>query len=97
MLAVTAQNPGPDGRWNTPDDLLERLDKRPASISIDNAPGDDCKDPLDRIRGFASSHPSGASFVFADGSTHFISNSIDPWLFQSLSTASGGEIAFVPD
>lgn len=96
VVAVTSQGPGPDGRWYTADDLIERINQRPASVSIDNAPGDDPSDPLDRVRGFASAHAAGASFVFADGSTHFLDVSIDRFLFQQLSTARGGEAAFVP-
>lgn len=39
-----------------------------------------------------SLHPSGCNFLFADGSVRFITNSIAPKMFSSLSTRSGGEI-----
>ncbi len=97
MLAVTSQNAGDDGVWATLDDLYEPINKRPASVSVDNAPGDNCDDPLDRVRGFFSFHPTGANFVFADGSVHFLNTTIDRTLFQALSTYNGREIAFLRD
>ena len=39
-----------------------------------------------------SFHHSGAHFLFADGSVHFIADSIDSWTFVSLCTRAGGEI-----
>ncbi len=37
-------------------------------------------------------HPNGAQFVFADGSVHFLSYSIDKATVQALSTRAGGEV-----
>jgi prepilin-type processing-associated H-X9-DG protein len=34
--------------------------------------------------GFKSRHPGGANFVFADGSVHFLNQSIDPKTYQLL-------------
>ena len=42
---------------------------------------------------FGSMHPTGANFVFCDGSTRLIPESIDFTLYKSLSTVDGGEIA----
>jgi prepilin-type N-terminal cleavage/methylation domain-containing protein len=39
-----------------------------------------------------SFHEGGASFAMADGSTHFISDSIDAETFVSLCTRAGGEV-----
>jgi len=41
---------------------------------------------------FGSRHPGGAQFAFADGSTHFISETIDFIVFQDLATIDGGEV-----
>jgi hypothetical protein len=44
-----------------------------------------------RFNAFGSGHPGGACFVYADGSAQFISDSVDPATFTSLSTRDGGE------
>ena len=41
---------------------------------------------------FWSYHPGGANFLFADGSTQFLSYTIDYQVFQGLSTRAGGEV-----
>ena len=40
---------------------------------------------------FGGNHPGGASVLFADGSARFISDTIDPKVFEALSTMAGGE------
>jgi prepilin-type N-terminal cleavage/methylation domain-containing protein/prepilin-type processing-associated H-X9-DG protein len=45
---------------------------------------------------FRSDHPGGASFLFADGSVHFLEETIDMLLYQQLSTMAGGEVAELP-
>jgi prepilin-type processing-associated H-X9-DG protein len=42
--------------------------------------------------GFKSLHPGGVNFVFCDGSTHFISDSIDYATYQRLGARSDGEV-----
>ena len=42
-------------------------------------------------RQFGGNHPGGANVLFADGSARFISESIDPKVFEALSTMAGGE------
>ncbi len=96
VLAVTAQNPGDDGEWDTNDDILATLNAQPVMVSIDANPGTDCQDPLDRVRGFNSFHPDGAHFLLGDGSVHFIVESIDAAVYRGLSTVAGSETATVP-
>lgn len=42
--------------------------------------------------GFKSRHPGGGQFVFADGSTHFISENIDYRNYQRLGDRNDGEV-----
>ncbi len=92
VLAVTAQNPGHDGKYGTPDDVLAPLNALPVPVSIDNAPGDNCADPLDRVRSFFSFHRSGANFLFGDGSVRFVDETIEDKAYRVLSTIDGGEV-----
>lgn len=41
---------------------------------------------------FHSDHPAGCYFTYADGSVHFLSDSIDMASYQALSTISAGEV-----
>jgi prepilin-type processing-associated H-X9-DG protein len=49
-------------------------------------------DNLADVFHFWSLHPSGAHFLFADGSTHFVSYDVSPTLIPALATRSGGEV-----
>jgi prepilin-type N-terminal cleavage/methylation domain-containing protein/prepilin-type processing-associated H-X9-DG protein len=40
---------------------------------------------------FGSSHPGGAQFCYADGSVHFLGDSVDVEILQDLATRAGGE------
>jgi prepilin-type N-terminal cleavage/methylation domain-containing protein/prepilin-type processing-associated H-X9-DG protein len=42
--------------------------------------------------GFKSNHSGGANFVFADGSVHFLSASIDMWTYQRLGCRDDGMV-----
>ena len=42
--------------------------------------------------GFKSNHSGGANFVFADGSVHFIRDSIDMWTYQRLGCRNDGQV-----
>ena len=46
---------------------------------------------------FRSYHPSGINVVMADGSVHFLSNSIDEVTFQAVATRAGGEVVSMFD
>ncbi len=50
------------------------------------------KDQWYNTRGFKSFHPGGAQFVFADGSVHFVNDSIDHDVYRGLSTRNLEEI-----
>ena len=42
--------------------------------------------------GFKSRHPGGVSFVYCDGSTHFLPDSIDYTTYQQLGAKADGRI-----
>jgi len=46
---------------------------------------------------FRSDHSGGANFLFADGSVHFMPETIDMLTYQKLSTMMGNDIAPIPD
>jgi|TARA_B100000809_G_scaffold137806_1_gene135299 prepilin-type processing-associated H-X9-DG protein len=91
VLAVTGQNPGPDGQFNTADDVLAPLNVAPVDVSIDASPGPVCGDPMDRVRGFYSLHSGGANFLVADGSIHFVTDDISRAVYLGFSTISEAE------
>lgn len=83
VLAVTGQNPGPDGQFNTADDVLAPLNVAPVDVSIDASPGPVC--------GFYSLHSGGANFLVADGSIHFVTDDISRAVYLGFSTISEAE------
>ena len=91
VMAVTAQNSGPDGQWGTVDDVLARINQQPVDVSIDMVP-DDNGSNQDRVRGFLGFHPGACNFVFADASTHSIREGISAELYRAISTRGGSEI-----
>jgi prepilin-type N-terminal cleavage/methylation domain-containing protein/prepilin-type processing-associated H-X9-DG protein len=58
--------------------------------SCATAPDVCCQD--DRLKTWGSGHPGGANFVMTDGSTQFLTDSINPTTLTALSTRAGGEI-----
>jgi len=95
VIAVTAQNAGPDGQWGTADDLLANINQQPVDVSIDFVPNDNGGE-LDRVRGFLSFHPQTCNFVYADGSTHSIDENISVDLYRAISTRADGEAILPP-
>ena len=53
--------------------------------------------PRNRVEDFSSQHTGGVNFVFADGSVHFIPDSISPVVWSALGTRAGGEPVSLPD
>ena len=73
-----------DGDWATCGNPLNYFIVPEDETTIKN-------DQWQAARGFKSLHPGGAHFVMADGSVHFVSESIDTAVYRGLSTRNGGE------
>ncbi len=48
--------------------------------------------PRAHVEDYWSRHPGGVNFLFGDGSVHFIKDSINASVYQSLATRAGGEV-----
>ncbi|HID78765.1 MAG TPA: DUF1559 domain-containing protein [Planctomycetaceae bacterium] len=48
--------------------------------------------PLLAVGGFSSNHPGGGNFVMGDGAVRFVSESIDPKVFQQLGHRADGKL-----
>ena len=48
-------------------------------------------------RTFRSDHPGGVNFCFVDGSTHFVSDSIERETLIAFTTRNGGEIVAIDE
>jgi prepilin-type processing-associated H-X9-DG protein len=48
--------------------------------------------PEAHVEDYWSRHPGGVNFLFADGSVHFLKNSIHPTPWRALATRAGGEV-----
>jgi prepilin-type N-terminal cleavage/methylation domain-containing protein/prepilin-type processing-associated H-X9-DG protein len=49
-------------------------------------------DPEAHVEDYWSRHPGGVNFLFADGSVHFIKQSINPVPWRALATCASGEV-----
>jgi prepilin-type processing-associated H-X9-DG protein len=56
-------------------------------LKIDDAESQAC---------FGSQHPGGAQFVMADGSTHFVNDTIDTVIYANLGNRRDGEVVAFP-
>jgi prepilin-type processing-associated H-X9-DG protein len=50
----------------------------------------------DTLGGFRSLHPGGANFCYADGTVHFINQTVSQLVYEQLSTFQAGEIVTPP-
>lgn len=50
----------------------------------------------DAVPNFRSDHPGGCNFTYADGSVHFLVDSINMETYRALSTISGEEVVSLP-
>jgi prepilin-type processing-associated H-X9-DG protein len=90
-LGVTAQRGGQadpfDEPMNYPLGLAAFAYINAGCTNSGTAPG-----MFDTVSGFRSVHPGGCSFVFCDGSVHFLVQGVAPETYRALSTIAGGEI-----
>ena len=80
---------------------VEPLNKRPVTDSwVDLTAFDDFRSSAEggphSAANFRSDHPGGGQFVLADGSVHFVADTIDMPTCRGLSTIAGGEGVTVP-
>ncbi|MAT70004.1 MAG: hypothetical protein CMJ58_10830 [Planctomycetaceae bacterium] len=70
----------------------------PINVFLRGATEDDLKRQYwQQGRGFKSQHPGGAQFVMADGSVHFVQDSISTLAYRGLATRDRGETVGLND
>ena len=77
---------GPFFSWMSPFSLLSTV------RGINTVDLDDIDWNSYYFQGFGSYHPGGANFLLADGSVHFLQETIDLWTFGRLGHRSDGEV-----
>jgi prepilin-type processing-associated H-X9-DG protein len=94
-----------DSRIVTPADVKDGSATTMMLVESDSVPGpwfaggrktvrglDPTRQPyIGPSRQFGGNHVGGAVVLFADGSAKFVSDSVDPKIFEALSTMAGGE------
>ena len=71
-------------------------DHATCGVPLNYFPAHPTPDVYQNVVSFRSLHPGGAQFTFADGSTRFISDSINQILYRQLSTRAGSESVQLP-
>jgi prepilin-type N-terminal cleavage/methylation domain-containing protein len=79
-----------DGDWATASIPLNYM---PANARPENFKDQETPALSKAVRGFKSLHAGGAQFVMADGSVHFVQETIETIAYRGLATREGGEIA----
>jgi prepilin-type processing-associated H-X9-DG protein len=94
-----------DNRRVTPADIKDGSSTTMMLVESDSVPGPWFAGGRKTVRGldpfhqpyigptrqFGGNHDGGANVLFADGSARFVKDSVDPKLFEALSTMAGGE------
>jgi hypothetical protein len=68
----------------------------PLNYFVLGASDDEMAGRWNEFRGFKSLHPSGAHFVMADGSVHFVNEQIERLVYLGLASRNGGEMVSLP-
>ena len=99
IFGVTANLNGSASNWTVVDEPMNRRPGTPTFIgrAFTTGSSNDSTTTLDHVSGFRSMHLSGCNFLFADGSVHFIPQTIDPTTYRALSTYAGNEVISATD
>jgi len=65
---------------------------RSTKVALNTPPGQGATDGGWSNGAFGSTHPGGGNFLFADGSVHFLKNSVSWRVYNSLATYGMGEV-----
>jgi prepilin-type processing-associated H-X9-DG protein len=68
----------------------------PINYFLVGASDDEIQTKWYELRGYKSLHPGGVQVVMADGSVHFLNESIDNLVYRGLGTRDGGEAVSIP-
>jgi prepilin-type N-terminal cleavage/methylation domain-containing protein/prepilin-type processing-associated H-X9-DG protein len=89
----------PMNKWPVTQAMVDEQALDDCNKSQPSAPGTQGAMTTDGVHvtpNFRSDHTSGCNFLFADGSVHFLVDTIDMLLYQQLSTIQGNELVVPP-